>query len=370
MIPARRRAVAAASRRWTAVRLQHDRRATPVSPPEGGQDGAIDDAPPPSMSAFAKLFAEAEEEEREIRRQRGSRDHLRVTQGPIWDGDESRADAVLRMLVDANKPLRTGSGIKHNASDEKIKGWMKNLKMEPRANMLPNAAGSLEHDNGESSSAAAAATSESAEAEAEAEAQASPHKTTVPPHLHRPWHATYTGDNQIGAEVPNIRYGTFIKKRADASDLQNLLELQLPPGADGKTRAKVKEARRSGKVVRRLDNARESPLDYRLGVNASEVIDAGEDEETFRGNRQIKGKSVLGAQKGGMSGVRAWAGLAEERIQRARGELSSIGMETNGQMLACCGQPSALESPYREIRKLATPTLVSFVPITSGSCTC
>lgn len=311
MLPVRRKAIAAASRRLVAARHQHDRAAVAAAgqAPSDRDVSQTAESSTSGLSASAKLFADAEEEER-LERKRGSRDHLRATQGPIWDGDESRTDAVLRMLVDAHKPLRSGSGVKHNASDEKIKGWMKNLKMEPRANMLPSSSPSAE---------ASSSSSQAEQAEDAAVPAVSPHRTTIPPHLHRPWHATYTGDNQV-TDTPNVRYGTFIKKRADASELKNLLELQLPPGADGKTRAKVKEARRAGKMVRRLDNARESALDYRLGVNASEVIDAGEDEETFRGNRQIRGQSVLGAQKGGISGVRAWAGLAEERIQRARGE--------------------------------------------------
>lgn len=214
----------------------------------------------------AKLFQDAIKEE-EVAAS-SSRDHLPLTQGPIWTGDEAAPDTVLRMLVDAHKPLRSGEGVKHNSSDEKIRGWMKSIDLAPRD--LPN-----------------------------------PHRTTIPPHLHRPWHSTYTGESDA-AETPKIKYGTFIQSRSDSLD--NLLELKLPPDADAKTRARMRSLRKTGKMVKRVESAREGALDYRLGV------------ETFDGNRQVKGTSVLGAQKGGTSGLRAWAGLVEDRIQRAKGK--------------------------------------------------
>lgn len=218
-----------------------------------------------STSASAKLFADAiEEESRAI-----DRDHLRHTQGRIWDGDEAVPDAVLRMLVDANKPMRTGQ-IK--SADEKIKGWMKGVKLE--------------------------------------------HRTTIPPEQHRPWHATYTGDTQT-IEEPKVKYGTFIRKRAEGDALQNILEL---PGLDGKMKKKVKDARRVGKLVKRIGDAKEGALDYRLKS----------EEEKFEGNRQVRGASVLGAAKGGASGLRAWAGLVEDRIQRAKGECNEASLIRRG----------------------------------------
>ena len=157
---------------------------------------------------------------------------------------------------------------------------------------------------------------------AEAIEEVNPHRTTIPPHLHRPWHATYTGSSAVGAEIPQVRYGTFIQKKARGEDLSNILELQLPPGADGKTRSRIRDARKSHRVKARFECARESAIDYRLSsLEAAEAeegtAEVGENGE-FTGNRQNKGASVLGAQKGSASGLRAWAGLVEERIQRAR----------------------------------------------------
>lgn len=289
MIPARRRAIGLTSRQLLSHRQQHyvssrsDKQLETSSPSSG-------------LTGSAKLLADAIEEE--LAAASPSRDHLRQSQGPVWTGDESTEDAVLRMLVDAHKPLRTGEGIKHNSADQKIKGWMKGLKLEPRLGTAAASAPEIGSDMETSNL----------------------HRTTIPPHLHRPWHSTYTGSSSQAAEIPQVKYGTFIKRRADGDSLQNILELQLPPGADGKTRARVKEARRSGKIVRRFEKAREGALDYRLGLGTGEgeqLIDAeqGEGEETFTGNRQVRGSSVLGSKSGGASGLRAWAGLVEDRIQ-------------------------------------------------------
>lgn len=291
-----------AYRRWASSRNETDRDSRLTT------DRTSTDARP-ALTGSAKLFADAQKEEERVK---DSRSELRHSQGPIWDGDESTQDAVLRMLVDAHKPLRTGEGVKHDSADKRIKGWMKGIDMEPRlANVVEMPAG-----QGDGTASAATATEDES---------VNPHRTTIPPHLHRPWHSTYTGAFQTNDGTPQVKYGTFIKRKADGDSLTNLLELQLPPGADGKLRAKVKQARRSGKATRRFDQAREGALDYRLGLGTEggqvvefdefEEIEVDEMDETFRGNRQARGSSVLGAQKGNASGMKAWGGLVEDRIQ-------------------------------------------------------
>jgi len=271
--------------------------------------------PQQPLTGSAKLLAEALEEEETLK---SSRADLRHTQGPIWTGEESTHDAVLRMLVDAHKPLRTGEGLKHDTADKKIKTWMKGLDMGPRlANTVTTPA----------EEAISTATEETL----------NPHRTTIPPHLHRPWHSTYTGANQT-TDTPQVKYGTFIKSKSDGDSLTNILELRLPPGADGKMRAKVREARRSSKATRRYDQAREGALDYRLGLGTDggqlieEFEEMDEDDETFKGNRQVRGNSVLGAGKGNASGMKAWGGLVEDRIQ-----VSSFCklLETKADQIAC-----------------------------------
>lgn len=306
----RRQAIHLAKSRPLSLRSQHRARSDVSNTPNPYSPDVADetdlDAGAPQLTGSAKLFSDAVEEET-AGIESSSRKHLVQNQGPIWTGDEEMQDGVLRMLIDAHKPLRTGQGVKHSSADDKIKGWMKNLKLEPRLGKVP--------DQDESSSTSSTTASE----------ETNPHRTSLPPHLFRPWHATYTGDTAASDATPKVKYGTFIKKRSDADSLVNLLELQLPPGADGKTRARVREARRAGKVVRRMETAREGALDYRLGSGAAESLrsnnaaEEGEDgEQTFMGNRQMRGSSVLGAQKGSSSGMRAWTGLVEDRIQVSR----------------------------------------------------
>jgi hypothetical protein len=60
--------------------------------------------------ASSKLFADAEHEERTGDTPTRTDIHRGTTsEHPNWTGDESIEDAVLRMLVDKYKPLRTGT---------------------------------------------------------------------------------------------------------------------------------------------------------------------------------------------------------------------------------------------------------------------
>ncbi|WWD22772.1 hypothetical protein CI109_107265 [Kwoniella shandongensis] len=360
MLPVHRRVSSLAGRKLFAVRLQSSSSSTPTSTkseadrstsfsPSTTQQTSLEAES--SLTGSAKLFADAiaEESITASLTSSSSREHLRHTQGPVWTGDESTHDAVLRMLTDVSKPLRNDGGIKHNAADEKIKGWMKGLNLEPRLGVSP-ALTPREEGSQDISTASSTEKEES-----------NPHRTTIPPHLHRPWHSTYTGEKQASTDTPQIKYGTFIRKSASGDSLSNILELQLPPGADGKTRARVKEARRAGKMVRRFDSAREGALDYRLGLGTEggQLLEVGEEgeegEQTFKGNRQIRGNSVLGAGKGNASGMRAWTGLVEDRIQRARD--AGFFKITNGKGMPIPRDPEA-RNPHIETGELLMNRIV------------
>ncbi|KAG6883224.1 hypothetical protein C0992_009366, partial [Termitomyces sp. T32_za158] len=78
-------------------------------------------APGPAVcSASDKLFADAarEEAEEQSRAKQPSRLTSLENEHENWDGDERMQDAVLRMLVDKYKPLRTGS---IQSADQKLK---------------------------------------------------------------------------------------------------------------------------------------------------------------------------------------------------------------------------------------------------------
>lgn len=79
-----------------------------------------------TQSASAKLFADAQREEAESEQHVESTSTSRSSQLPFlenqhenWTGDESIQDSVLRMLMDKYKPLRTGS---IQSADQKLKG--------------------------------------------------------------------------------------------------------------------------------------------------------------------------------------------------------------------------------------------------------
>ncbi|TXT05046.1 hypothetical protein VHUM_03866 [Vanrija humicola] len=297
----RHRALAAVARQLT--RRANHTSSQPPAPPAGAalsQDRQPTPAAPQEpITGAAKLFLDAIEEE--SNKADSSRAHLIHTQGPIWTGEESTHDAVLRMLVDAYKPLRTGEGVKHDASEKRIHDWMKNYNPElPVPSGQPQPPPSL--------------------SDFLASSEASPHRTTIPPHLHRPWHATYTGDNQV-FDGPKVKYGDIENKRTDPDALENLMELKLPLDPNGTQKAKARNTQRKIKLQGRLGRAREGALDYRLGISDGDLTDIGvenEEVEKFSGNRQLRGSSALGAARGGASGMKAWAGLVEDRIQRAQ----------------------------------------------------
>ena len=136
-----------------------------------------------------------------------------------WTGEESTHDAVLRMLVDKYKPLRTGMV---RRADEKLK---------------------------------------------DAPPQPSSRNTTVPypatqpllPSIegHRPWHTTFKPPS---TQTASVRLGQFtgirpriVKSPADKENGGNA----------------ARESKRKSETVERLVKARESTLDYRLGIQGS-----------------------------------------------------------------------------------------------------
>ncbi|BEJ15195.1 hypothetical protein CspHIS471_0409620 [Cutaneotrichosporon sp. HIS471] len=279
---------------WKALQRAVHTKGPPDMPVKVVQSGSPAAETGTELTGSAKLFADAlvEEKTETDAAAKNARAHLVDSQGPIWTGEEAQRDAVLRMIVDKYKPLRTGEGIKDDVAEKRIRNWMKNLEMAPKAT---TAANTIPVSSGESI-----------------------HTPKLPPHLFRPWHATYTGDNDV-VESPKVKWGHF--EARTATDLSNLMELRLPSNVDGTVRKAHRDFRRATKLQGRLGSARESAIDYRLGIHDGDMTHVGAEEEEmegFSGNRQIRGESVLGAQRGGASGMRAWAGLVEERITAAQ----------------------------------------------------
>lgn len=161
-------------------------------------------------STSAKLFADAAEEERSHTSTPLSRTQelaaLHASKQRNWDGDEATEDAVLRMLVDKYKPLRTGN---LRTADEKLKE--------------------------ESSGAGASANPERASGIS---------LSSLPP-LQTP--SSFSGNQRFKPSGPRSGGGGALD-----SD-------------DAKARAESRKAKKLNEGVRRAGSALEKSLDYRIG---------------------------------------------------------------------------------------------------------
>ncbi|KAG2757554.1 hypothetical protein P692DRAFT_20712154 [Suillus brevipes Sb2] len=208
--------------------------------------------------ASKKLFADAEREEtEEAQSPKPSISNVPQlqSQDENWTGEESIQDAVLRMLVDKYKPMRSGpirtADVKLREAPPKVhtnayvverpaKAWQE-LANKP---LLPSVDG------------------------------------------HRPWHTTYKAPSHASA---SIKLGNFTPTSARAPGVHAL--------ADERTRKTERELARRKEQAGRLTRARESTLDYRLGLKN------GEGQHATRRNPVS---------------MRGWQALIEDKIQRAR----------------------------------------------------
>ena len=174
-----------------------------------------------SDSASAKLFADALKEESE-QAQKTTLNDLAPESGN-WTGEESTHDAVLRMLVDKYKPLRSGTV---RTSEQKIRATLPNVvtynEQDPQPLLPP-----ISHPNGE----------------------------------YHPWMANFKSPSH--ASTPAIRAGRF---DAPLPKSPTLFSEETKP-IDPKAQRRIKSAAR-------LHQARETSLDYRLGRPVKAVTQA------------------------------------------------------------------------------------------------
>lgn len=255
-------------------------------------------------SASAKLFAEAIEEEAE--EQRNPRPPPKLP--PVareyenWTGEESMEDAVLRMLVDKYKPLRTGAV---RTAEEKLRQAPPKLSSSGQPVTPPIAESESSYATTSASTASALADRLSAEdlnpaslAISHAQTSGDPSRPISNPTIwankplipavegHRPWHTTYKAPSHATSQA-SVKYGRIppssSKPKPTASEL----------AADDRLRRKELASKKRAQVVGRLTNARESTLDYRLG---------------------IRGQGQAGSNPNPTS-MRGWQGLVEDRIE-------------------------------------------------------
>ncbi|KAF8520807.1 hypothetical protein BU17DRAFT_75584 [Hysterangium stoloniferum] len=218
------------------------------------------------LRASAKLWVDAEAEETQDEtptpKSMSYRDKAaNIAQSyPNWAGDESTPDAVLRMLVDKYKPLRG----EVKTADEKIK----NMKIDV-ATIPTNPPPLLIQES------------------------------TSPPPLtpeHKPWLTTF--------KIPSHTSSSIRYMRLPPAPPPSKRPPHVPIHPDDtRTRIVERDRRRKEAYAGKIVGAKEGSLDYRLGV---------------------AGRNASAGRPGGGPpnpvSMKGWAGLVEERIERARSE--------------------------------------------------
>ncbi|KAF9480164.1 hypothetical protein BDN70DRAFT_805663 [Pholiota conissans] len=221
-----------------------------------------------STSASAKLFADAAHEEAEEKAKMSQRLSVLEQQYPNWDGDESIKDAVLRMLVDKYKPLRTGT---IQTAEEKI-------KLHPPK--LAPAFGSHEI----------------------------PISTPPQPVKLVPTTGSWATESLLPAKENHQPWHTEFKAPSMDNGSVKLAQMPPPPVTkktttqpmDDRARRLAREEKKRTQKVGRLSQAKESTLDYRLG---------------------IKGHQMQHQMASGMpnpTSIKGWNSLIEDKIENAR----------------------------------------------------
>ncbi|KAG2156355.1 hypothetical protein DEU56DRAFT_937463 [Suillus clintonianus] len=208
--------------------------------------------------ASEKLFADAEEEEAEEARNPSpsiSNIHRLQSRDVNWTGEESIQDAVLRMLVDKYKPMRTGS---IRTADVKLKEAPPKVHTE------------------------ALAVEQSTRTWQELA-----NKPLLPSvEGHKPWLTTYKTPSHASA---SIKLGNFTPASARTPDVH---------ATTGEhTRKTERELARRKEHAGRLSRAKESTLDYRLG---------------------LKNNGGQHAARPNPVSMKGWQALIEDKIQKAR----------------------------------------------------
>ena len=160
--------------------------------------------------------------------------------GRNWDGDEPVADAVLRMLVDKYKPLRSGNII---TADEKLSKSAPSIreKFTPRDSSLSPSEGAL-------------IASDRSFARPEVDRSKPLKDQPLLPAVegHRPWHTNFTAPSHA---TTSIRLGSFKPAGSGSS-----------PVRDEKAKKLEKENRKRFQAAHKLEGAKESVLEHQLGV--------------------------------------------------------------------------------------------------------
>ncbi|RPD66800.1 hypothetical protein L226DRAFT_529206 [Lentinus tigrinus ALCF2SS1-7] len=254
----------------------------------------------PDHTASSKLFEDAarEEDEEAEAAHKSSVISMLEQQNENWTGDEPMEHAVLRMLVDKYKPLRGGPV---RSADEKLR------RAPPKVRTQETPLDQLHEDI---VAAASPVPDESA--------QEAPVRRYVPgePILpgipgHQPWHTTFTVPSHA---TSSVRYGNIPPPKPFKTQ-----STSMP--VDDKARRKARETQKRMQQGVRLSQARESTLDYRLGIKGA--------AEQFKRPNPVS--------------MKGWANLVEDRIEKARQAGHFNNIKGRGQPIA---QASEDKNPF------------------------
>jgi len=234
--------------------------------------------------ASSKLFADAEHEERADRARAAPLRNMTLIRAaweqPNWTGDESVEGAVLRMLVDKYKPLRTGT---IRTAEEKMRRALPQVAdQQPEIHPISIA----DNDSAVSSSSQSRVY--------RADEPRLPAVEAV--EGHKPWLTTFKVPSHATA---SIRYGHFSTTGSPSSSGTSMRNSTQTGSVDSDlARRKEHDVKKRSEITGRLTRAKESSLDYRLGIT-----------------KNIK--SGVQARPNPVS-IKGWSGLVEERIEVRR----------------------------------------------------
>ncbi|KAJ3743525.1 hypothetical protein DFH05DRAFT_1496389 [Lentinula detonsa] len=205
------------------------------------------------VNASDKLFSDAVKEETEGTTTRPKSAYLQFLEQKHenWDGEERVQDAVLRMLVDKYKPLRSGA----------IATAEQKLKQTP-----PKITSFTKPSSGSWATESLLPSSET----------------------HRPWHTEFKVPSHV---ISSVKLANIPPPPVRASSAPQ----------DEKAKKKERDMLKRTEQAGRLGRARESTLDYRLGLK----------------NRSGGSQLTAGGRPNPV-GMRGWTSLIEDKIEKAR----------------------------------------------------
>ncbi|KAJ4469540.1 hypothetical protein J3R30DRAFT_1566472 [Lentinula aciculospora] len=229
------------------------------------------------VSASDKLYADAAREEAEGASTRPKSAYLQSLEQKHqnWDGEESMQDAVLRMLVDKYKPLKSGSMA---TAEQKLKQTPPKITSFTTPSSGSWVTGTL-----------------------------LPSSDT-----HRPWHTEFKVPSHVVSSVKLANIPTPPPPP---------LRLTVSP-KDEKAKKKARELLKRTEQAGRLGRARESTLDYRLGL-----------KNTHTQNKSNGPQLPTGGRPNPVN-MRGWTSLIEDKIEASRNAGVFNHIKGRGQPLA------------------------------------